>query len=143
MTNKHGFTLIELLVVTTIMIVLMAVGAASFSAAAKSARDAKRRSDVETIRQALVLYKSQYGSYPAGAATTVVEPALMNGNFISRPFPRDPVANTTYQVYSTTATTFCLCANLEITTKGNHSTNENCNGTWTTTGQPYYCVKQP
>mgnify|MGYP002363304913 CR=1 FL=1 len=56
MLNKRpAFTLIELLVVITIMIVLMSIGIASFSSDGKSARDAKRRSDLETIRQAMVM----------------------------------------------------------------------------------------
>lgn len=62
--KKNGFTLIELLVVATIIVVLSAIGLVSFTNAGKSARNSKRKSDLETVRQALVLYKSDTGSYP-------------------------------------------------------------------------------
>ena len=62
--RKNGFTLIELLVVATIIVVLSAIGLVSFTNAGKSARNSKRKSDLETVRQALVLYKSDTGAYP-------------------------------------------------------------------------------
>ncbi len=65
--RKNGFTLIELLVVATIIVVLSAIGLVSFTNAGKSARNSKRKSDLETVRQALVLYKSDMGAYPIGA----------------------------------------------------------------------------
>ena len=60
-----GFTMIELLVVTTIIIMLMAVGLVSYQQLGQRARNARRESDLETVRQALVLYRSENGSYPA------------------------------------------------------------------------------
>lgn len=62
--KRNGFTLIELLVVATIIVVLSAIGLVSFTNAGKSARNSKRKSDLETVRQALVLYKSDTGGYP-------------------------------------------------------------------------------
>ncbi|NCS87105.1 MAG: prepilin-type N-terminal cleavage/methylation domain-containing protein, partial [Candidatus Pacebacteria bacterium] len=66
--KKKGFTLIELLVVATIITILSAIGLVSFVNAGKGARDAKRKADLETVRQALVLRRSDLGNYPSGGA---------------------------------------------------------------------------
>lgn len=62
--QTRGFTIIELLVVATIIAVLVAIGSVSFANAGKSARNSKRKADLETVRQALVLYKSDNAIYP-------------------------------------------------------------------------------
>lgn len=90
--NQSGFTLIELLVVATIIVVLSAIGLVSFSTAGKSARNSKRKADLETVRQALVLYKSDNGEYPnglAGANYSAMITTLSSG-YISDPTPVDP-----------------------------------------------------
>jgi type II secretory pathway pseudopilin PulG len=66
---SSGFTMIELLVVTTIIIMLMAVGLVSYQQLGQRARNARRESDLETVRQALVLYRSENGSYPTPGGT--------------------------------------------------------------------------
>ncbi|PJC43527.1 MAG: hypothetical protein CO039_03740, partial [Candidatus Pacebacteria bacterium CG_4_9_14_0_2_um_filter_34_50] len=63
--KKKGFTLIELLVVATIITILSAIGLVSFVNAGQGARDAKRKADLETVRQALVLRRSDLGNYPS------------------------------------------------------------------------------
>lgn len=62
--QQQGFTLIELLVAATIIIVLTAIGLVSYRQANISGRNAKRRADIETLRQALVLFRSEKGYYP-------------------------------------------------------------------------------
>jgi general secretion pathway protein G len=62
-----GFTMIELLVVATIMIVLTTIGLVSYRNAAQNSRNAKRKTDLQTTRQALVLYRSDNGCYPSDA----------------------------------------------------------------------------
>ena len=121
--KKSGFTLIELLVVATIIIVLAAIGLVSFSNAGKSARNSKRKSDLETVRQALVLYKSDNGEYPSRNYSAMIV-TLANG-YISSPTPLDPKngdggcgldgSSETLcgYTYSGTATTFTLTAPLE------------------------------
>ncbi|MBP7740744.1 type II secretion system protein [Candidatus Woesebacteria bacterium] len=117
-SKNKGFTLIELLVVATIITILSAVGLTSFINSGKSARDAKRKSDLETVRQALVLYRSDNGTYPAGAGgaagyTTAIT-ALSAGDYISSPTPADPKNNATYYYrYTSNSTTFSLAATLE------------------------------
>lgn len=55
---KRGFTLIELLVVIAIIGILATFIVASFTSAQKKARDAKRKSDLDAIKKALEIVKS-------------------------------------------------------------------------------------
>lgn len=99
MKQKSGFTLIELLVVTTIM-AMLAIGAfISFNSAGKSARDGRRKTDLETIRQSLVLYKAENGCYPSGNYAAASS-ALTTGGFLSNPAPTDPKPSTYSYVYT-------------------------------------------
>lgn len=66
LTNKHlGFTLIELLVVATIIILLATIGVVSYRNASINSRNSKRKADLEVVRQAMIMYRSEEGSYPA------------------------------------------------------------------------------
>ncbi|MBU0974752.1 prepilin-type N-terminal cleavage/methylation domain-containing protein [Patescibacteria group bacterium] len=114
-SKNKGFTLIELLVVSTIIVILSAIGIVSFIGAGKGARDAKRKSDLETVRQALVLYRSDEGAYPIGGGGTggygdaISE--LLTKNYISSPTPIDPKNDTIYFYgYSSNTITFTLSA---------------------------------
>ena len=142
--TRSGFTLIELLVVSTIIIVLATIGFASYTSAVKSARDSKRRADMETVRQALVLYKQEQtsGEYPPATVwTKLMDDYLKPKKFISEPTPTDPMGtgDFTYSVNSTAAG-FCVCANVENTSKGNVA-SQTCSG-FATTGE-YYCLANP
>lgn len=138
--NKSGFTLIELLVVATIMIVLMAIGIVSYTNTSKNARDSKRKADLETVRQALVLYRSDNGAYPDTSDTySAITSALVSANYLANPVPQDP-KNVSPNVYYFTGTTvsFCLCSQLEKVSAGNYA-NTSCGSSGTT----YYCVTNP
>lgn len=119
-TLKRGFTLIELLVVMTIIAVIAAAGIVNFRNASRSARDGRRRADLEAVRQALVLYKVQTGCYPLGTYTAVVN-TLIAGQYLSSPAPQDPSTPTYNYTYTNTntscagglSTTFRLNATLE------------------------------
>ena len=114
--KKKGFTLIELLVVATIITILSAIGLVSFVNAGKGARDAKRKADLETVRQALVLYRSDLGSYPSGGAGGAAGynsaiAILSGGSYISSPTPLDPKNGATYYYsYGSDTVTFTLSA---------------------------------
>jgi prepilin-type N-terminal cleavage/methylation domain-containing protein len=70
MKNK-GFTLIELLVVIAIIVILATLAMTSYRTANVRARDARRAADMEQVRSALELYRSDTslnGDYPNGGS---------------------------------------------------------------------------
>lgn len=149
MKSQKGFSLIELLVVATIIIVLSTIGIVSFSNSGKTARDNRRKADMETVRQALVLFRNEQGDYPTISSGELWERyddmvfTLASTGYLSNPTPLDPKNDATYY-YGYTSTfpnpTFCLCAQLE-TDKGNKD-SRSCEGPYLTSGQ-FYCVQQP
>jgi len=109
----RAFTFIELLVVVTIIAILSAIGMVSFTNANRNARDAKRKADLESIRQALVLYRSDNSCYPTGTSDDsidAVKTILLNG-YISSPFPVDPQSTQGKKyTYSTSGAVTVTCA---------------------------------
>lgn len=63
-SHSAGFSMIELLVVATLIIILTTIGLVSYSKSLLNSRNAKRKTDLETMRQALVMYKLDNGRYP-------------------------------------------------------------------------------
>lgn len=59
--TKRGFTLIELLVVISIIAILSVIGLTLFSSVQKSARDARRKMDIDAIAKALEIAKTGTG----------------------------------------------------------------------------------
>jgi general secretion pathway protein G len=84
-----GFTLIELLVVATIIIVLTTIGIISYNQSLQSSRNARRKSDLEIVRQALVLYKADNGYYPNTDYDGLLGSAGVGTTYIST-LPLDP-----------------------------------------------------
>lgn len=62
--RTFGFTLLELLVVMAIIGILAAIGIASFSGVQAKARDARRKSDIESFARALEMFYNDNGRYP-------------------------------------------------------------------------------
>ena len=121
---QGGFSLIELLVVTTIIIVLMTIGLVSYSQASRNGRNAKRKSDLETTRQALVLYRNDIGGYPVGSDFTVMLGVI--SDYISFSSLTDPKSPTYDYTYDSAGVNFELCATLE-----------------TSSGTESYCIDNP
>jgi prepilin-type N-terminal cleavage/methylation domain-containing protein len=96
MKNKKnlGFTLIELMIVMAIISILATMGINSYTTAMKRGRDAKRISDVNQIKQALVMYRADSGSYPNALAD--LEPDYLNK------IPTPPRPSTLYTYDGTT-----------------------------------------
>jgi type II secretory pathway pseudopilin PulG len=112
--SAAGFTMIELLVVTTIIIVLTTIGLVSYQQAGQTARNGKRKADLQAIRQALVLFKTDNpdGTYPGGdfdAMMGEISPYL--GSPVST--FQDPTGDTYEYTYQNTGTGFILQAQLE------------------------------
>lgn len=117
MKKSKGFTMIELLVVATIMIVLTTVGLVSFQKTTRNTRNAKRKADLETVRQSLVLYRSDLGSYPSGAGT----PAAFNAmiviitDYVSTTTVVDPQNAPPFEyAYTSDNSTFSVCGYLDM-----------------------------
>ena|SRR4030043_261798 len=113
--TRSGFTLIELLVVIAIIVILISASLIGISGSRETARDAKRKADLEAIRGALEIYKSDANQYPTedtcdssrgscgacpcggsdwgGDISAKLEP-----NYITN-LPTDPINDTTYYFY--------------------------------------------
>jgi len=118
---SSGFTLIELMVSVAIIGLLMAAGLVSYQNASVSSRNNKRKADMEQLKAALVLYRTDNNKYPANAsgntsmsAGGVPYPALTI--YLSGQNPADPKNSGNYvYTYATDTKKFNLCANLEPT----------------------------
>jgi len=62
---KKSFTLIEILVVVTIIGLLTATAAVTYTAFLKQSRDAKRKTDLSQLATALEMYRSNNDAYPS------------------------------------------------------------------------------
>ncbi len=132
--SKKGFTLIELLVVIAIIAILAVIGITVFSGQQATARDARRRADIQAIAQALE------ANHPVGAASYN---ALLATNFANGVIPTD-TGNTSGAQYSacwsTTAGTAASGAGYNPPTTWGATVNPtvataNCAGTtWATIG---------
>lgn len=120
MKRLIAFTLIEILVVTSIIGLLAAAGAVSYNAFTKSARDARRKADVEQIRGAIELYRSNVGVYPTPGAiggincSTSVSITEGSNTYMSK-VPLDPKCPTYNYFYTSSSpyTNYTLGAYLE------------------------------
>jgi len=88
--NQPGFTLIELLVVATIIIILTTLGLVSYRTVMKKSKQAKCQADIEAVRQALVMRRSDGYSYPVATAwtdliNTTLADYLPSGEFTPQP----------------------------------------------------------
>ena len=129
-TLQKGFTLIEILVVIAIIGILSSVGLTAYTATQRNSRDARRKTDLETLRQTLELYKSTNSVYPNNPALSglyssegSVKSALTGngsgGPFISgSSYPKDPEVSSgnhyTYLGPDRSGTgKYLVCAHLE------------------------------
>lgn len=153
--SKSGFTLIELLVVVAIIGILASVVLASLNTARAKGRDARRVSEIRSIRNALELYYSDYGVYPqykTGSPTCSSGWAVNGGGYqacwadlqtklspyISK-LPQDPLnaypPTMSYEGYDYNAPSdgskYCIMAQLEVM---DPNKDEGCYG------GPWYCL---
>lgn len=123
MKPKNGFSLLEVLVASVIVIVLTATGVASYANVSRKSRDARRTSDLEQVRAALEMYRSDNGFYPAtgnGAWTNISSlGAGVLVNTYMQAVPADPRDTTNFYRYIATNRSganyygYCLSVRLE------------------------------
>jgi len=73
---SKGFTLIELLVVIAIIGVLAAVVIVNLNVARAKSRDARRKSDLDSMRTALEMYSDRNGRYPVNSNWQTSAPGI-------------------------------------------------------------------
>lgn len=112
--NRYAFTLIELLVTISIIGILSVIALVAVNVVRETGRDAKRKTDLETIRTALELYKADAGVYPSPPLSTSI--AYGTKTYLAT-VPTDPSAGRTYSYnYIAASKTYTLCAALEGST---------------------------
>ena len=117
LVRQTGFTMIEVLVAATIIAVLSAVGFVSFSSANQNARNGKRQADMEQVRAALELYRTENSVYPNTTVWSTLIGSELSG-FITSSTLSDPKGVDPY-VYSyapgagPNVKTYQICAALE------------------------------
>ncbi len=134
---KKAFTLLEMLVVVGIIAILVSMGIASYSTAQRKARDAKRKSDLPSIRNAFEQYYSlcsyRYpASIPAAGSNltaSVADCTSLAADVVILKMPSDPLGGN-YQCGSGAT---CGTSGFTICPKdiggGKYLETEDCNST--------------
>lgn len=99
-----GFSMIELLVVATIMIILTMIALISYRQATQNSRNAKRKTDIQSVKQQLVLYRSDNGCYPA--STTYLDMLSEISAYVNE-IPFDPLGSEANPLYTYTPSGTC------------------------------------
>ncbi len=113
---NSGFTLIELLITIAIIAILTAISAFALSGARESARDARRKTDLEQIRTSLEIYKADCNTYPAAlpAVSSALTATCGGGtNTYMQKTPGDPATGGSYSYTRPTTISYTLCSQLE------------------------------
>jgi len=138
--NIFGFTLVEILVVVTIIGIISSLGLVAFASTRKTARDSKRKADLEQIRSALELYRSDVKTYPNATFACGASIAYGGTTYMSS-FPCDLVTGYQYIYSYQNANQYNLCAKLENTAAGTLCSSGACRVV--DGGQCNYQVTQP
>lgn len=146
-----GFTLVELLVVVGLLGILLTVGLTSYAASLKNARDARRKTDLESIKQALELYRSDNSpaGYPDGddITETSLKTVLTSPvpYFNQTTFPKDPQSaqGKAYYYARTSEYTYNLCTFLENASGNTCLGSYDCDTVQSGTQACNYGITQP
>jgi len=118
--NFKAFTLVEILVVSTIIAFLAGGGFLSYSQINIQSRNAKRKSDLEQIRTALEIYRSNNNQYFPGSGTFSGNCQSINWlNLYLPSIPNDPRSPSFYYRCNISRSDYTLGAYLENGGVGN------------------------
>ena len=123
--NHLGFTLIELLVAVTIIGVLTVLGTLSYQKTNQKARDGRRKADLEQIRTALEIYRTDTSDSTYAIDLVDLVPDYM------QTAAADPKGFVYYYVPAGNLRSYSLCAHLEADadTDSYCGQGNNCGGT--------------
>lgn len=106
--RKSGFTIVELLVVIVVIAILASISIIAYTGVQNRASDARRESDIQTIKKSIEAYKASTGAYPAVTSanqdSSAFETSYVTGSFLDTikangivtSIPVDPTNNSTY-----------------------------------------------
>ena len=125
--KRNGFTLIELLVVIGIISMLVGVTIPNFLSARQRANDAKKKSEMQELKNALRLYYNDAASYPEtlSSCSSAVDFAsgLACDTVYMKKFPSDLGVNTVYY-QGDSGNDFCLSTTLDNKSDGDIITSQ-------------------
>jgi len=110
--TKKSFTLIEILVVATIIALLASGGTVVYTQLNRAGRDAKRKADLEQIRAALEMYRSNNNQYYSGGFNNNCQNVNWLGSYLSS-LPNDPKSPSYYYRCNISQSDYTLGAYLE------------------------------
>ena len=116
---RKGFTFIELLVSITIILVISTFAVVTYQSANKKARDNRRLADLEQIRAALEMYRSDEDKYPGDVGVLDDDPSPYLNQI-----PDDPKDGLGYAYKRVTLYTYTLDCYMEV--EGDGSTYGSC-----------------
>ncbi|MDD4026893.1 MAG: prepilin-type N-terminal cleavage/methylation domain-containing protein [Candidatus Shapirobacteria bacterium] len=148
--EKGGFTLIELLVVISIIGILTMISVSSFRNAQIKSRDAQRKSDLDGLSKALMMYYSDKGIFPddvdfGNTLTGLVDPSNIETVYM-RKIPMELKSDWPEYIYevSVSKKSFNLFADLENKEDNQCVKKGNGSGFWDRDGESYcYGVASP
>ena len=109
MKKRSGFTFVELLLVVTIIAILTGVAMVSYTNVSRNSRDSRRRLDIENIRSALELCRTESGSYPASVYDNITCDSVV----YLADTPKDPKSVGNYSYNKVSDTSYTLSCVLE------------------------------
>ena len=136
-----GFTLLELLVVISIIGILVAIGAASFSVAQRQGRDARRRADMKSFQNCIEQEKAGRATASSHAYLNTEVTTCTTGMGLKDPTGGNYSVSLRYSGGSPNWTVgYCAAAQLDSTTAGNCV---GCSSGSTVSGATtHYCVTE-
>ncbi|OGV91709.1 hypothetical protein A2783_01995 [Microgenomates group bacterium RIFCSPHIGHO2_01_FULL_45_11] len=110
---SKGFTLIEMLIVMAMIGVLLAIATVSYRTTRIRAQNARREADIQQVRTALEIYRSDNGTYPNVSVSGNMQTAV-GATYLTNSV-QDPVGGTYVYTYGCPASG---CAAGTCTTAG-------------------------